>query len=145
MSKMTSRVKHNYDVDPAALFRALGSAAVTSDAGSSVLSIHKLATAYWDDGAENADKRFDIVIIVEATTVTNAISLQVQVDDASDMGSAVAIKSYSDPAVGRYVVPVDADDLANAIANPSHMRIYIDLGASDSITYAAWIAPVAKA
>ena len=145
MSKMTSRVKHNYDIDPAALFRALGSAAVTADGGSDVLSIHQLATAYWDDGSENADKRFDIVLFVEAITVTNAVNVNIEVDDAADMASAVTFKTFLDPAVGVYTIPVDADALADAIADPTHMRVDIDLGVSDSITYAAWIAPAAKA
>jgi hypothetical protein len=145
MAKMTSAVKHSYDVDPKVLFRALGSAAVTADGGSDVLSIHALTAAYWQTDGEVADKRFDVVIVVEATTVTNAIALKLQVDDADDMGSAVDVFSLSDPAVGTYTIPVDADQLEALIANPSHVRMYVDLGASDSINYSAWIVPSAKA
>ena len=142
---MTSRVKHQYDAEPAALFRALGSAAVVADGGSDVLSIHQLSAAYWQGDNENADKRFDVVVVVEATTVTTGISLQVQADDAADMASAVALASLTDPAPGVYTFSFNADQIADQIADPSHMRVFIDLGASDSITYAAWIVPHAKA
>lgn len=147
MSKMTSRMKHSYDAEPAVLFRALGSAALGASAteGSSVIDIHKLVDAYWEDGLELADKRFDVVIVVEAVTVAAAVSLAVQVDDAADMASAVAVKTYSDPAVGAYTVPIDGDDLANLIANPSHMRILATTGVGDDLTYAAWLVQHAKA
>lgn len=142
---MTSRVKHSYDVDPKALFRALGSAAVVADGGSDVLSIHQLSAAYWQGDNEVADKRFDVVLVVEAITVTTGITISLQVDDAADMASAVNADALTDPAVGVYTFPVDADQLAALIADPSHVRMFVDLGASDSITYAAWIVPHAKA
>jgi hypothetical protein len=101
MAKMTSAVKHSYDVDPKVLFRALGSAAVTADGGSDVLSIHALTAAYWQTDGEVADKRFDVVIVVEATTVTNAIALKLQVDDADDM----AVLSMSSRCPTRLLAP----------------------------------------
>lgn len=142
---MTSRVKHSYDAEPAVLFRALGSAQLTVTGGSSVLDLHKLSAAYWQGDEEIADKRFDVVIMVEQVSITTGISLAVQVDDAADMASAVTVQTITDPAVGEYVVAVDADTAAKLIAGASHIRVNATLGVSDTLTYAAWIVPHASA
>lgn len=149
MAANASKVTQQYDAAAAALFRADGSAALTSTGNTSALSLNELRTAYWHN-YEIPHAKFVIGIAVEACVSNDGdetYSVAVRVDDDAAMGdSPVTIDTFTIPRgfTGFISRVVEAKNIPDFDTDHSGAGKWMDLrftlgGTTPSITFSAWL------
>lgn len=145
---MKSEVKYSFDAAAEATLRNAADGAETATAAETPIDLDRLDKAYWDNG-DIANGVFTTVVHVSALDVADAdetYTLTFEVDDVSGFTSPTVVGTCVVTATGVYSVILDSDTIKKRDPDARYLRVNATLGGTTpSITYGAWLAPVASA
>lgn len=142
MAKLKGKLKYMYDAAPASALIAKDGIAKTASFNGTAITLDEL-DGYWNNAAELADDVFAIAVNVTALDTGNADETYTIELEFGPVGFGTSIKTskLTIPAIGQYVILVDADTLRKMKANGAAIRLAATLaGTTPSITLHAWIA-----